>query len=337
MDACERAAVLVRQLLAYAGRGRFVLQAVDISQVAREAEPILRAAVPGNVSLRLELGGSLPLLEADAVQIQQLLTDLVTNAAEAIGEREGTITVSTSTGELDEEALRSLPHRDGIGPGKVVCLEVIDTGPGMDQSTLDRIFEPFFTTKFLGRGLGLPAALGIVRGHKGAIGIESTCGLGTRVCVYFPVAAEPELPLRAVAPAKLLPNGKTILLVDDEAMVRSAAKAVLERSGYSVLLAENGHEAVQMFERIAGDVALVILDLTMPVMGGEQAFDLLRRIRPDLRILLSSGYGERDATQHFRGKRLSGFIHKPYSTAQLLEEVKSVLGSGEPSAAHAAG
>jgi CheY-like chemotaxis protein len=151
------------------------------------------------------------------------------------------------------------------------------------------------------------------------------------------VAAEPELPPRAVAPAKLLPNGKTILLVDDEAMVRSAAKAVLERSGYSVLLAENGHEAVQMFERIAGDVALVILDLTMPVMGGEQAFDLLRRIRPDLRILLSSGYGERDATQHFRGKRLSGFIHKPYSTAQLLEEVKSVLGSGEPSAAHAAG
>ena len=325
LRASERAAHLTRQMLAYAGKGRFLLEKVNLSQVVREIANLVQISIPKNVQLRLELDDQLPPIEADPGQIQQIVMNLVINGAEAIpADLNGTVLVTTGGHQVDEEYLRTLSV-DEIPPGLYVALEVHDTGIGMDLATQAKIFDPFFSTKFAGRGLGLAATLGIVRGHKGAIKVYSTPARGTTFKVLFPATESKVRHTPEAAGQKNLRGSGTVLVVDDEEVVRNTARAMLERYGYSVLLAHDGQEAVDLYRAAPDRIAVVLLDLTMPVMGGAEAFRQLRLIRPNVRVILSSGYNEVEAIRSFTTKGIAGFIQKPYTSAHLAEKVTAVL------------
>jgi len=310
MLASERAADLTRQLLAYSGKGRFFVQATDLSALVREISSLIHSSIPKKVALRLELDPDLPMVEADPTQIQQLVMNLVINGAEAIGEdRSGSVVVATNyRPELD-----------------CVAIRVTDDGCGMDESVRRHIFDPFFTTKFTGRGLGLAAALGIVRGHKGTIRIESEPGRGSTFEILLPAAGAHESPALLLTSDRELRGAGAVLVIDDEEVVRNIATATLERYGYSVLLATNGQEGVELFRKRHGAVSLVLLDMMMPVMGGEEALDEILRIRPDVPVIASSGYSESIAKERFGGRGLAAFLQKPYSAKKLADAVKAVL------------
>src|SRR5262249_11010450 len=230
---------------------------------------------------------------------------------------------------VDAESLTNYHTAQGIKSGQFVFLQVKDTGCGMDETTLSRIFEPFFTTKFTGRGLGLAAALGIVRGHQGALRVEPAGGNGSAFEILFPAMAREPLRQREArpeqAPRRMPPGQGHILVVDDEELVRGTVKSALERYGYTVLLSEDGHHAVDVFMRLSGQISLVLLDLTMPVMGGQEALTALRAIRPDVAVILTSGYDQARALQGFRAE-VSGFLKKPYAVEDLAKLVRLVLG-----------
>lgn len=222
---------------------------------------------------------------------------------------------------------RDLPDPGGeIQPGPYVALEVRDTGAGIAPNVLGRIFDPFFTTKFAGRGLGLAAVRGIVQGHGGSMSVDSTPGQGTTFNLLFPASRreDPRRPAKVAQQAAFQGTG-TVLVIDDEQIVRDIAQATLERFGYRVVLADDGRKGLEAFRRLAGRVDLVLLDLTMPVMSGEETFRELQNIRSDIRVILSSGYNEAEATRHFTGKGLTGFLQKPYTSARLAEAVRSAL------------
>jgi PAS domain S-box-containing protein len=327
IKAAESAAHLTRQLLAYSGKGRFVIQAVNLSDLTREMITLVRTSIPRTVELRLDLSANLPAVEGDRGQLQQLVMNLIINGAESIpAEKAGSLAVSTRVQSIDRESSFGAVAGAEIHPGLYIALEVRDNGCGMDGETQSKIFDPFFTTKFSGRGLGLSAALGIVRGHKGAIQVRSVPGEGTTFQVLLPASGRAAATAGIEAGRRDLRGTGTILVADDEAIVRRAAKSALERQGYRVLLAENGREAVDLVR--GAEVRLVLLDLSMPLLGGEGALDELRRVRPDVKIVLSSGFNEAEAIQRFAGQRLSGFIQKPYTAAQLAEKVKTVLEDG---------
>ena len=218
---------------------------------------------------------------------------------------------------------------EALTPGKYVWLEVKDTGSGMDEATKAKIFDPFFTTKFTGRGLGLAAIAGILRTLRGAIRVYSTPGHGTTFYVLFPAVTRPASPGPAKPVSKPRRGSGTIMVIDDEDEVRQGMRAVLEKSGFEVLAAENGQSGVDLFREQSRRISLVILDLTMPVMGGEQTFDLLRAIRRDVPILLASGYDESDAVARIAGKDFAGFLQKPFDIPRLIEAVASAMGMEE--------
>jgi len=325
VQAAKQAAHLTRQLLAYAGKGRFLVQPIDLSAFVTEVTHLLQISIPKNVELRLQLANGLPTIEADLGQMQQLIMNLVINGAEAIPEdRAGTVLVTTAAQEVGEDYFPSTTASNEIMPGTYVILEVADTGSGMTEDTKARIFDPFFTTKFPGRGLGLAAVLGIVGGHKGALQVASTPGRGSTFKVLFPAV---EAQAEKAAPSEKwvdLRGTGTILVVDDEEMVRRAAGAMLEQYGYTVLLAQDGQRAIDLFRRVGDQISLVLLDLTMPVMSGEETLRQLKNIRPEVRVVLSSGYNEIEAVQHF-SEGLNGFIQKPYTPSQLAEKMKAAL------------
>jgi PAS domain S-box-containing protein len=327
VTASERAALLTRQLLAYAGKGRFVIEPLDLSALVKEISNLVRTSIPRSVTVRLELSETLPRIDGDAGQLQQLIMNLVINGAEAIGEDiAGTVLVTTGTQEVDESYIRTTFTGEGIRPGSYVTLEVHDTGCGMNEATLGRIFDPFFTTKFTGRGLGLAAAIGIVRSHKGALKVYTTPNRGTTFKVLFPaseIAIRPPESSRPTLPSA----GGTILVVDDEEVVRRMVKATLERHGFKVLIAQNGQEAVEAFRLFANEIAVVLLDMTMPVMSGQEALRELKAVRADVKVILSSGFNEVEAVQRFRGKVLAGFIQKPYTAAALVQKIQDTLTS----------
>ena len=324
--ASESAAGLTRQLLAYAGKGQITVQAVDISEVVRNVHPLIRTTI-ANADLELDLSPALPPAEGDPGQFQQLAMNLIINAAEAIGrDTAGSIQVRTGVCELDSAYIRT--HFEGyqVTPGSHVYLQVADTGCGMDSETMKRIFEPFFSTKFTGRGLGLAAASGILRAHRGAIEVQSVPGKGSVFTVYLPAAqgCAERLPRQAgAAPAPA--DGGLILVVDDEEVVRLAATRALERFGFRVRPAASGAEAVRIFEESRGDLAAVLLDLTMPGMDGLETLRRFKTFRGDVPVLLSSGYSEMEARRRFEGQPLAGFIQKPYTAAQLAERLNDVV------------
>jgi len=294
----EQAAHLTRQMLAYSGKGKFLVEALDLS-----------ALIP-------DMSG----------QVQQVFMNLVLNAAEAIGSHEGLITVKTGVESVNARYIRQHPEAAGLQPGKYVSLEVSDNGGGMDEATRARIFDPFFTTKFTGRGLGLAAVAGIVRGHKGAIVTGSAPGKGSCFTVLFPAAARVAEEPAVAAPEATLHGACVVLVVDDERVVLEMARRALERQGYAVLLADSGRAAIGLLKTHPGDINLVVLDLSMPNMNGEEALPELRKLRPAVKVVVSSGYSEAETMILFKGQRVSGFIQKPYTAAGLAEKVKACLG-----------
>jgi PAS domain S-box-containing protein len=319
MRSSERAADLVRQMLAYSGKGRFVVTLIDLSQKIRETSALISTVIPRSAELDLKLAPELPPVEADPAQIQQVIMNLIINAAEALGEKPGRVTVTTVEEFLDERYIREFNAAYRIEPGRYVHLQVADSGSGMDAATLSKIFDPFFTTKFTGRGLGLSAVLGIVRGHRGALKVHSQPGVGTAFDVYLPSAGGEVAP--PPEPGRTVRGKGTVLIVDDEELIRRTSASILEHAGFHVFCAENGHRALEVFRERPHAIDLVLLDLSMPNMNGEETLRCLRTIRPDVRVILSSGYGEPDAAAKFEEKGLAGFLQKPYSAATLAETV----------------
>jgi two-component system cell cycle sensor histidine kinase/response regulator CckA len=319
----EQAAHLTRQMLAYAGKGRFVVELLNLSELIPEMTGLVQPSISKKIALHLDLDSDLPSIEADRGQMQQVFMNLVLNAAEAIGGGAGMISVKTGSQVVDETYIRRTLGSE-LAPGRYVLLEVRDTGCGIDDATRARIFDPFFSTKFQGRGLGLAAVAGIVRQHKGAISVSSVPGKGACFTMLLPAAEGAAAATQAAAGNVALHGTGTILVVDDETPVRNLASKALERYGYKVLLADGGPEAINTFKRHPGDISLVILDASMPGMSGAETFPELRKIRPAVKILISSGYSELETMKAFPGSP-AGFIQKPYTSRGLAEKVKSAM------------
>jgi PAS domain S-box-containing protein len=324
--ASRRAADLCRQMLAYSGRGKFVIRAVDLTEVVREMVHLLEVSISKKAILRFNFENNLPAVEADVTQLRQIVMNLITNASDAIGDRSGIISVATGAVQCDRAYLSETYLDDDLPEGCYVFVEVTDTGCGMDRETRVRIFEPFFTTKFAGRGLGLAAVLGIVRGHRGALKVYSELGKGSSFKALFPAVAATAEPMNeASRPRETWTGAGTVLVVDDEETVRALARRSLERHGFGVLTASDGVEGVAIFREHCDEIVAVLLDMTMPRMGGEDTFRELRRIRSEVRVILSSGYNEQEAISHFVGKGLSGFIQKPYQSRELIAKLREIL------------
>ena len=323
VKASESAADLTRQILAYSGKGRFVVKPVDLSAVALDTRAFVRRFIPGKVELVYQAASDLPTIQADQGQMQQLTMNLIINAAESFGEGgRGKVTVATGTEYLDGSFFRA---GESSAPGDYVTLTVSDNGSGMDEETQSRIFDPFFTTKFAGRGLGLSAVHGILRGHSGYLRLRSQPGGGTTFRLYFP--ADKSSPKKTPVPQPV-PAGRMsgiVLVVDDEITVRNFAKIALEKRGYTVLVAESGEDGVALLSRLGNKVNLVLLDLTMPVMSGEEVFDQVRRIDPAVPVILSSGFSHATAAERFQGKNIAGFLGKPYTGSQLADAVQAAM------------
>ncbi len=328
----QRAAELARQMLAYSGRGRFVVQRVDINAVVSEMLHLLRASVGKSIDLQCDLAASLPSVEADATQLRQVIMNLVVNGSDAIGAEPGTVRVTTGVRVVTQDELTEAHLSPELPPGDYVAIEVTDSGSGMDEETLSRIFDPFFTTKFTGRGLGLAAVLGIVRGHRGAISVRSEPGAGSVFTLFLPVATDASA-ADATAPSV---NGAwrgegCVLVVDDEETVRMVTARAVETFGFRSLQAHDGLAGLEMFKQHANEVACVLLDMTMPRMNGEEAFHAIRQVDPNAVIVLMSGFNEQEATSRFMGETLNGFIQKPYELAALREMLRAATARRAPS------
>jgi two-component system cell cycle sensor histidine kinase/response regulator CckA len=325
--ATSRAAELTGQMLAYSGKGQFSLEAVSLSRIASETAQMLQTIISRKIGIECYLPEDLPAVEADPAQMRQVAMNLITNAAEAIGDRAGAIRISTGAIYADRPDLWGAYFDDHLPAGEYVYLEVRDTGSGMDAETQAKIFDPFFTTKFTGRGLGLAAVLGIVRAHRGALRVASQMGQGSTFRLLFPSAGRPEEARVTPAASSAARQGRgTILVVDDEPGVRHVARLILEKSGYTVLTAYDGEEAIRIFGANAGEVTAILLDMTMPVMSGEDALAGLRKIRPAVPVVLCSGYSETEVASRFANQALAGFLKKPYEPAELVDAVRRAIG-----------
>lgn len=318
---CQRAADLTSQLLAYAGKGRFLIRRLDLSQTVSAMSRLIRASVPRKIEIRMDLAGDLPLVEADTAQLQQLAMNLAANAAEAIGDQPGEVRISTGIETVDSGSMREFVDSEELAPGPHVYLEVRDTGCGMDEAARAKIFDPFYTTKFVGRGLGLAAVAGIVRAHRGAVRVTSAPGQGSTFRVLLPVAAQALAPRPATSSAR-----GAVLVVDDEEIVRNVTRAALQQAGYEVLLAEDGLSAVETFRKAGDRIAVVLLDMAMPSMSGDEALQHLRSIRPRVQVIVSTGFSQAEAEMRFAGQPVDAFIHKPYTPQQLVAKVREVVG-----------
>ncbi|NJM13821.1 MAG: response regulator [Synechococcaceae cyanobacterium SM1_2_3] len=327
-----RAAELCRQMLAYSGKGRFAIENIRLGALIGEMVSLLKSSLSKKAILNLNLKEPLPTMRGDPSQIRQVVMNLVINASEAIGERSGVVTISTGVMECSHEYLCDVYLDERLTEGAYVWLQIADTGCGMDAETQRRIFEPFFTTKFTGRGLGLSAVLGIVRGHRGTLKVYSKPGKGTTIKVLFPIATEDAMPVGAydgAMPSDWRGTG-IVLLVDDEESIRGMGTRMLERLGFQVLAAADGRAALEIYRARRDEIALVLLDLTMPHMDGTETFRELRRIDPSVRVVISSGYTESEIAPRFASERLSGFLQKPYALYALAQCLRGALSGGEP-------
>jgi PAS domain S-box-containing protein len=334
VQASKQAADLGHQMLTYSGAHLLVDQELSLGEIVAENLHLVRAAIAKTISLDLQVEEDLPPIMGDAGHLQQILVNLVTNAAEAIGGQPGTVVVSTGVQICDQTYLNQSCLQEKPAPGKFVFLDVTDNGCGFDEETRHRLFDPFYTTKFMGRGLGMSAVLGIVRGHRGAILVESEPGIGTTVRVLFPVMdTEPmgdgwtSVVQREDADvAGRQSMSGTILVVDDEKMVCDLCAEMVEHFGFRVLTAADGEESLMIFQKYADEIVCVILDLAMPRMDGVAAFESMRHIKPDVKVILSSGYNEQEAIERFAGKGLAGFIKKPYQMDALNDALGRAIG-----------
>jgi PAS domain S-box-containing protein len=307
-----RASELIQQMLAYAGGTPLVTQLVDLSALVAEMDVLLGASLSKKAKLRFDLEQDLPAIECDPSQLRQVVMNLLTNASEALRDAEGRIDVAT----------RRVPA--GPDAGEQLELEVRDTGCGMDPETRARMFDPFFTTKFTGRGLGLAAALGIVRRHQASIDVESEVGRGTVVRVRFAASSRPRSEAAPPPREAWTPEG-TILVVEDEDELRTAVGRALGGAGFSVLSARDGREALETFRERSAEIRVVLLDLTMPDLSGAEVLPALRAIRADVPIVVWSGYAEAEIGRRLRGARPDGVLLKPSSLEELLAGLRAAV------------
>ena len=337
--AAERAADLANNLLAYTGKGDVHKEHADLNALVLDMMPFVRATSARQTRFERDLAGDLPAVEIDPTQIRQVILNLLTNAAESLGEEGGTVTVSTGVRQCSAGTLSQMMFHDGAAPGDYLYVRVRDTGVGMDAATQERVLDPFFTTKFTGRGLGMAAVMGIVRSHGGALEIESALGKGSTVAAYLPVALE-----AAPAPApdrvevssdvdSLADGSGNILVIDDEEAIRSVAKRGLERIGFSVMTAGNGREGITLFRENVDDLVCVLVDLTMPEVGGADVCKMIRSIRKDLPVVLMTGYHESSVREIIADYRLDGFIKKPFSLVYLQSTIQQAIRSRSAGAA----
>jgi two-component system cell cycle sensor histidine kinase/response regulator CckA len=322
--AARKAADLCRQMLAYSGRGRTLSETVDLNMLIREMAELLKVSIPDGVTLRFDLSDDLLPILGDPSQLSQVVMNLITNAAEAISNGPGTITLLTRSMYCDREYLRGSYVDDELPPGIYVYLEVSDTGCGMEEATLNRIFDPFFTTKFTGRGLGLAAVLGIVRGHRGAIRVYSEPGAGTTFKIIIP--PDPSAMVRDVIDS--IPEGRDsgrILLVDDEEIVRSVVGRMLQKLGYAWETASDGAAALEMLSQDHGRFNCVILDMAMPGMDGAKVLAAFRGIAPGAKVVVMSGYNEREVVARLGDLRPESVLQKPFRIEALERALVSAL------------
>ncbi|WP_052572010.1 hybrid sensor histidine kinase/response regulator [Geothrix fermentans] len=322
-----RATELTKQMLAYSGRGHFEVRPHDLNAVVRDLTQLLEVSISKKVRLQLDLAPDLPPIQADAAQFQQVVMNLVTNASDAIGDRDGSIHIATSARDLDAAALRQEFRIEAPRPGRHVILEVQDTGCGMSPDVLDRIFDPFFTTKAAGRGLGLSAMQGILRGHGAGLSITSQVGWGTRFRLCFPAADRSPAVNRGAEPTPAeVPSRGTVLLVDDEEQILRTTAISLELLGFQVVVAGDGLEALARFREHRQDLSLVLMDITMPRLDGREAFRTMRGLDPAIPVVLCSGFTEQDSLQAFPDGGPAGFLQKPYQLKDLKTAIRGVLG-----------
>ncbi|MBU2502172.1 PAS domain-containing protein [bacterium] len=331
-SAVRQAGDLCAQMLAYSGRGNFLIEPIDLNALLGDIQQLLRTSISKKTQLEFDLQGPVGRFRGDATQVRQVILNLVLNASEAMEETGGRIVVGAGTREFSRSELDTDFHAETLEPGVFTFLRVVDEGPGMDEQTRERAFEPFFTTRFTGRGLGLSAVLGIVRSHRGALRLETEPGRGAAFTLIFPVLNEEKTEAEDLSlPVSGSVNSPmTLLLVEDESMVLDLAAGMLERLGVSTIPAADGRRAMAAYREHRDRIDGVLLDLTMPVMDGEETFMELRRLDPRLPIVICSGYSEKEVERRFFGKGLTGFLSKPYSLASLRDVLlPAVRNTGE--------
>jgi CheY-like chemotaxis protein len=324
-----RAAELCKQMLTYAGQGSGQLQPVNLNSIAAEVVDLTKVSFGKPIRVNLDLA-STPTITAEETQLRRVLMNLMLNAAEALGDKSGAISVRT---RLVPAA--AVDTSEAVLACKTVAsnyleLVIADTGCGMTKQTLDRAFEPFFTTKFPGRGLGLSAVLGTVRGHNGILHVQSQPGEGTTVRIYLP-CPEPETPALPYSAAKPAPGtAGTILLVEDESSVRECTQTLLNELGYSVLVAESGTCGLSLFQLHAQELTAIILDLALPGAAGEELYQRVREVRPQLPVLVSSGFGEETTMRRLNDRQQALFLHKPFTLEMLASKLRACTTPAEP-------
>jgi PAS domain S-box-containing protein len=330
-DAARHAAELTTQMLAYSGRGHFDVRPISLNEIVGEMGHLLGASISKKARVSYELAPDLPAIQADVPQMRQVIMNLITNASEALEDRVGTIQVKTGT-ERAGDTLENLYGPVSLPPGLYVFLEVTDDGMGMSEDTRARLFEPFFTTKFTGRGLGLSAVQGIVRGHGGGIVLRTALGAGTTVKVLLPCTDKSAAAVarQASDATRTWSASGLVLLVDDDAHVRSVSELLLRSIGFEVLAVAGGRDAIREFERRADEVRVVVLDVTMPDLGGDQVLKELRKRRPDVPVLLCSGYSEEEMSERFSPEDMATFLQKPYPFDLFRARLKELTSHERP-------
>jgi len=337
LHASESAANLCKQMLAYSGKGHFVIHPMNLSDVVRKILQLLETSVNKKAKLIADLQDDLSLIEADEGKMQQVIMNLIINASEAMGESSGEIHITTETAYLTEEKLLSLLNGDSIAKGDYVVIHVRDNGCGMDADTQKKVFDPFFTTKFTGRGLGMSAILGIIRGHRGALQMQSVVGQGTQFSIYFPVVKASSVNVQEDVSRGLdsdvaaIEASTTVLVVDDEKNIRNLVSDILDVMAMHSILAESGEQGLILLEEHLDEIDVVLLDMTMPNMDGQQFYAKMQDFASHIPVIVSSGYTESDVRQRFE-KNISlssdlsiSFLKKPYHPEALRDSIQEIL------------
>lgn len=331
LHASESAATLCQQMLAYSGKGRFVIRPLNLSSIIADIVQLLESSIAKLARLDIRLDYHSPAIDADESQMKQVIMNLVINASEAIGDQAGHIHVRTSQVRLDTGDISLLLGAEQMQPGDYILLQVKDNGCGMDEETRKKIFDPFFTTKFTGRGLGMSAILGIIRGHHGGLKVTSNPGKGTCFDVYFPASEHAVAEVASSAEmAQTEQVHATVLVVDDESALRELASMILQDMGLKVLVAADGVDGLEVLQKQRDEIDLILLDMTMPRMGGEEFYKQMRTSMPDLPVIVSSGYAEEDIRSRFEASERIDFVQKPYHPEKLADKVASLLSKRQP-------
>jgi two-component system cell cycle sensor histidine kinase/response regulator CckA len=316
----DRMTKLTDQLLAYARGGKYQAEAISLNAFVENVLPLIQHDIDHRIKMETNLLTDVLNINADPAQMQMVFSAILTNASEAI-EGEGHIRISIKGAEIDDDFVK---YHSALKPGYHACLEVEDNGKGMDSAIRSKIFEPFFTTKSPGRGLGMAAAYGVVKNHNGWISVYSEAGRGTVVRIYLP-AIEAPAKMPAAPKSELPKDSGTILLVEDEEIVMEVSRALLERLGYRVLAAVNGQEAVNIAKSYDGNIDLALLDIILPDIEGKEVYPQLMEARPNLKVIVCSGYSVDGPAREILDKGAHGFIQKPFNLTALLEKLEEVL------------